>query len=466
MKTKLAIITKGAVVIFLFTAACNQTYAQLAKSPSPTLKGNLKRTGLSPYKTNIETPHLKWKFDTGDGVESSPAIGKDGTIYVGTFTDHFYALNPNGSLKWQFTRKGEHFRSSPTIAKDGTIYVTAVGGLRPNFSAHLGKEVDAGTPKIYALNPDGTVKWEFVLGGIMSGIVYSPAIAKDGTIYMISGGAKMPGAVGGDRFWAINPDGTEKWHFTTGDAMYSGAALADDGTIYFGCADTYFYALNPDGKLKWKYSTSPKARERDDIWDAVPAIGPDGTIYIGNYDNNLYAFTPEGTVKWKFKTNEKIEAIPSFGPDGTIYVGTYSPGNDKYLYALTPDGKEKWRFETGQGVYGAPAVDANGILFFGSYDGYFYSVNPNGSERWKFKTNGGITMPPAIGADGTVYFGSWDGHLYAIEGGKTKTNVLTKLIGENNDHTKGPPIIPIIGAGTILLGLVLYKKRKRSKLHH
>ncbi|MEN2984879.1 MAG: PQQ-binding-like beta-propeller repeat protein, partial [Dictyoglomaceae bacterium] len=26
---------------------------------------------------------LKWKFKTGNWIESSPAIGKDGTIYVG-----------------------------------------------------------------------------------------------------------------------------------------------------------------------------------------------------------------------------------------------------------------------------------------------------------------------------------------------------------------------------------------------
>jgi outer membrane protein assembly factor BamB len=34
----------------------------------------------------------KWAFSTGDDVNSSPAIGADGTIYVGSRDDSLYAL--------------------------------------------------------------------------------------------------------------------------------------------------------------------------------------------------------------------------------------------------------------------------------------------------------------------------------------------------------------------------------------
>jgi len=43
---------------------------------------------------------LKWKFGTGDWVRSSPAIGEDGTIYVGSNDGYLYAINPVGTLKW------------------------------------------------------------------------------------------------------------------------------------------------------------------------------------------------------------------------------------------------------------------------------------------------------------------------------------------------------------------------------
>ena len=399
------------IVMILFITS---VYAQLADSPSPTLLGNSKHTGLSEYSTNIEEPHVIWKFNAGNGIESSPAIGKDGTIYFGTFLDNFYALNPDGTVKWTFSRKNEQFRSSPTIAEDGTIYFLAIYDLRPQYSGHLGFAVDYGIPKLYALNPDGTLKWDFLLGGITSGLIYTPTIGDDGTIYAISGAADLPNAVGGDIFWAINPDGTERWRFHTEEAMWSAGTLADDGTIYFGCGDGNFYALNPDGTEKWRFNTGEDAKERESIFDAVPSIAKDGTIYVGSYDKNLYALTPDGKMKWSYTMDNPIEATPSIAEDGTIYAGTYSPSNDKFLYALNPDGSLKWKFETGEGVYGAPVIDANGILYFGSHDTYLYSLNPDGTERWRYKTEGAIILPPVIDEKGVVYVGSWDHHLYAI----------------------------------------------------
>ena len=39
----------------------------------------------------------KWEFLTGSSVYSSPAIGADGTIYVGSYDSKFYAINPDGT---------------------------------------------------------------------------------------------------------------------------------------------------------------------------------------------------------------------------------------------------------------------------------------------------------------------------------------------------------------------------------
>ena len=48
----------------------------------------------------------KWAFKTGDWVRSSPSIGSDGTIYVGSDDDNLYAINPDGSKKWAFKTGG------------------------------------------------------------------------------------------------------------------------------------------------------------------------------------------------------------------------------------------------------------------------------------------------------------------------------------------------------------------------
>ncbi len=50
--------------------------------------------------------------------------------------------------------------------------------------------------------------------------------------------------------------------------------------------DHNVYALNPDGSLLWSYSTGGKV-------ESSPAIGADGTVYIGSDDRKLYAFGTE-----------------------------------------------------------------------------------------------------------------------------------------------------------------------------
>ena len=104
----------------------------------------------------------KWAFKTGSYVQSSPAIGSDGTIYVGSYDDNLYAINPDGTKKWEFKTNG-NVRSSPEVSSNGTIYV---GSWDNN---------------IYAINPNGTKKWQFKTQGDVNS---SPAIGSDETIYI------------------------------------------------------------------------------------------------------------------------------------------------------------------------------------------------------------------------------------------------------------------------------------------
>jgi len=41
---------------------------------------------------------LKWRYATGNWVSSSPAIGSDGTIYVGSNDYYLYAFTSNGNV--------------------------------------------------------------------------------------------------------------------------------------------------------------------------------------------------------------------------------------------------------------------------------------------------------------------------------------------------------------------------------
>jgi len=75
-------------------------------------------------KVAIGTPI--WQFKTGFPVESSPAIGSDGTVYVGSGDTKLYAINGQSGVKlWEFETGDSKYgvRSSPAIGSDGTVYV-------------------------------------------------------------------------------------------------------------------------------------------------------------------------------------------------------------------------------------------------------------------------------------------------------------------------------------------------------
>jgi len=313
----------------------------------------------------------KWRFETGDAVASSPAIGSDGTIYVGSSDGYVYAINPNGTQKWRF-QTGNTILSSPAIGYDGVLYI----GSRDS--------------RVYAINPDGTEKWQFLTGASVDS---SPTIGLDGTIYI---GSKD------HNLYAINPDGTKRWQFSTSGQVDSSPTLGPDNTIYVGSCDGNLYAVNPDGNEKWKFLTGG-------VVFSSPAIGSDGTIYVGSYDENLYAINPDGSKKWECYIDGNLDSSPVIGPDGTIYIGSVR----KNLYAINSDGTKKWQSELGC-VFASPAIGSDGTVYVGSWDKNCYAINSDGTKKWEFATNGLIYSSPAISAEGTIYVGSSDDHLYAI----------------------------------------------------
>ena len=347
-------------------------------SSTTTLKARAYRNGWNPSDVasgtyTITDGTLKWKYETGNAVFSSPAIGTDGTICFGSADHYLYALNPEGTLKWKY-KTGGWVASSPAVDTDGTIYF----GSADHY--------------LYALNPDGTLKWKYKAG---SDVASSPAIGTDGTIYFGSYDAY---------FYALNPDGTLKWKYKAGNAVFSSPAVGTDGTLYFGSGDSYLYALNPDGTLKWKYETNG-------FVDSSPAIGTDGTLYFGSGDSYFYALNSDGTLKWKYETGDLVESSPAIGTDGTIYFGS----DDNYLYAFNPDGTLKWKYKTGSYVGSSPAIGTDGTIYFGSDDNYLYAFNPDGTLKWKYKTGSYVDSSPAIGTDGIIYFGSRGNYFYALK---------------------------------------------------
>ena len=236
----------------------------------------------------------KWYYATGGAIQSSPAIGTDGTIYVGSGDGNLYAINSTGTLKWRRSIGGCAM-TSPAIAADGTIYI---GG---------------GNQCLNAINPNGTVKWQYQTGANVSS---TPAIHPDGSLIYVSS-LDM-------NLYCISSAGTKIWNFPIiqlAAKTPSSPSLGPDGTIYIGSNDNKLFAVNPDGTEKWHYTTGFDVR-------SSPAVGADGTIYFGAWDGFLYALNPDGTRKWWHLTQGSIFSSPSIDGTGSVVV----PSWDGYVY--------------------------------------------------------------------------------------------------------------------------------------
>lgn len=328
--------------------------------------------GINPDSSGA-SPQPLWVFPVGATIQSSPAIGNDGTIYFGADNGIFYALTPEGKKKWEFVTSGA-IVSTPAISAEGTIYVASIDRI------------------IYALNPDGTEKWRLMPG---SGLVSSPAIAPDGTIYI--------GSVF-NKFFAISPDGFRKWDFPATGNIVSSPAVDEKGNVYFGCMDTNFYAVNTNGAAIWVFKTADKI-------NSSPAFDSEGNIYFGGFDRSIYALDRNGKLLWEFKTEGAVRSSPIIDADGTIYIGS----DDGKIYAIDKNGKKKWDFPTKDWVRSTPVISSAGTIYFGSYDGAFYAIGTNGNLIWSYQTDGHISSSPIIGQNNVVYFGSWDKNFYAFK---------------------------------------------------
>ncbi len=375
-------LRSGFLIVFLFLVVMvSPVAADFASTPWPMYMHDLNHSGLSPF-TGSQTNNTKWTFATGSAIAyGNPTLGSDGTIYIGSSNSILYALNPDGSLKWSYTTGGAIY-NSPVIASDNTIYIGVMGD-----------------GKVYALNPNGTLKWSYSTGGSIYG---SAAIGSDETLYVGSIDNKL---------YAIYSDGTLKWSYSTDDVIFgSSPAIGSDGTIYIGNKNGKLYAINPDGTLKWSYSTGGN-------FFGSPAIGMDGIIYIGNDDSKLYAMNPDGTLKWTYTGNRwninTAGTSPAISADNTIYMGSYADGK---IYAINPDGKLKWTYGTGNAIYASPTIGADGTVYIGSGNKYFYALNSDGTVKWSYSMGTSIRTPATIGSDGVIYIGTWKGTVYAFAG--------------------------------------------------
>jgi outer membrane protein assembly factor BamB len=297
----------------------------------------------------------------------------------------------------------------------------------PTFRRDLTNNGRSSLPAIY----HNDQPWVFQTA---KGIFSTPVIDENGVIYVGSAD---------HNFYALNPDGREKWRFTTDEIIDSAAAIPRPGLlsaepgILVPAGDGHIYYLNrDDGRLIWAFTAPDKAF--NSWFEGNVQLGYDGTIYAGNTNFNYYAITPQGELEWTFPTASNAWSVAGIGKDGTIFWGS----NDTFVYAVAPDGRQKWAKRTLGFIAASAAIGSDGTVYISSFDSYLYALDPvTGDTLWRFRTGDHIYSSAALAVDEqgqttAVYVGSADGSLYALD---TAGNLLWSY--DTGDVIRSSPVL-------------------------
>jgi hypothetical protein len=297
------------------------------------------------------------------------------------------------------------------------------------------------------------------------GINAAPAVAADGTIYLVTRAHFLIGSRHGFLL-AVNPDLTLKWasslrnrfHDGCGVSVAAGGSLPPNGDPG-GCRD-----LGPAGNAQIlgndpAQNTPGAGRVLDDSSSSV-TIAPDGSVLYGSYARYNYAqghlmhfaadgtylgaygfgwdITPgiyqhDGTYSVVIKDNHYSEVgsycnVEAFCPADRNASNPASP-EEFFITQLNPSLGVEWKFKnvntescsrnpdgsitcvsdhpnSFEWCVNALAIDSRGVVYVNSEDGNLYTINQGGTLRQKIFQQlalGAAYTPASLGSDGKIY---------------------------------------------------------------
>jgi len=170
----------------------------------------------APWVPPGEPGKLIWEFKTGGSLQSSPAIGSDGTVYIGSVDNKVYALNgKSGAKKWEFeTGESEYgVRSSPAIGSDGTVYVGSDDKKLYALDGENLKQIFVNGKELFEIKK----LWEFETA---DPVPSSPVIGANGIVYIGSGDGKVYAIASSSQGLAKSP-----WPMRGQNARHTGRVM-------------------------------------------------------------------------------------------------------------------------------------------------------------------------------------------------------------------------------------------------
>ena len=372
-------------------------------------------------------------------VSGPPAVDSSGNIFYGAF-------RMQNADPWRSDITGAWLvRVTPGGEATATPFSTLVAGA-PKASDLCFSQFARGSANI---PPTPTaVPPSVPCGSQRPGINVAPAVAPDGTIYIMSRGHL-------NDYWsylvAVNPDLTPKWATSLRNRFLDGCNvfLPPNGTDG-GCPVGTETGVDP-------WENQPGSGRVIDNSTASPVVAPDGSVIYGAYtlyngdQGHLMHFAADGTY---------LDHAYPFGWDTTPAVwqhnGTYSlvtkenhyfgdlysdPGD--FVTQLNSQFRLEWRYrnpsrtvcrqnvcvdeEFGfEWCVNAPAIDAQGTVYVNGEDGIIYAVRQGGVLFDRLSLGGPLGAaytPVAVDAQGRVY-AQTGGHLFAVGGTRQRKRAV------------------------------------------
>ncbi len=375
------------------------------------------------YGLNFNGKFL-WSYDANTAFVGSPAVGYFGMLYAGGEDGWLYALDKQGRLRWTFTT-GEGIYSSAMVSGEGQIYAGSQDGV------------------LYSLAGDGSELWSFETAGLgkLKGVIFAtPVLGADGSVYVA--GLYDP------NLYALQPDGEVKWvcnfdrPVDPGDASkgkiggwpFASPAVGQDGTIYQTLLyDSHLYAIDAnDGGIVWATDLADVSSgffEPNYVQDycgadgwSSPVVSPDETIYVSFDDPYLRAVSPDGEIIW----------VKCFGTVGgfTLTVDredkVYAASDDGFVYVVNSDGEQLGRFE-GEGMLSYLVIVRDDLLVVSDSNNRVWAIGERGCDGRRLA----LHSPADIDGDRAVGYGD----LVLLSG-----NWLSGPAGKQNQDWQGREI--------------------------
>lgn len=387
--------------IIILVAACVLYSASFGEAAAqsdcwPNFRGDARLSGLSGASIPA-SPRLLWNFRASDAIKAPPVVC-DGIIVVGAVDGSLYGITTEGKMKWKINT-GNGIESAAIIVGDRVF----VGNLEG---------------KVFALElQTGKTIWTYETEGMIMGAPNFWSGASGG-----SGGAadrrrqgeKMPGGtdgvvvIGSYDYYLHGIDartGKGLWKYEA-DNFINGAPAIFEGMAVFGGCDGLLHKVDVrDGSSKGRHEVA--------TYVAGSAAVDNGMTFVGDYDGKFTCLDiRKNSVVWDFQSEEVQQpfiASPSITND-RVYIGS----RDKFVYCFNrKNGTLEWKKNT-RGAIDASPVLTRDALIVANLRGDVMMLDPkDGRTLWNYETGSAIAGNPAV-IDDRIFVTASDGRIYCF----------------------------------------------------